>query len=331
MRYSPTIMNQLHDLTHPVVRDLAWAVFSPNLISDFSFHPHGNDIQSFSVTLSESRVQWLFDLDHSPAALLLQLTALKSTRLGVYFEALWRFFIQHDPQYQLTAANLPISRHGTTLGEFDLIFYDLQQQRFIHLELATKYYLNTLSPAALQSPAGFAQLDAWLGPNCKDRLDIKLNRLLSHQARLSERPEAIDQLQTMGIAHSRKCIAIKGCLFYQQTLPGEKTLQDSPLNPLHWRGSWHSLDQLRNIGAAPDAWLILARHRWLSPARVDLAEPDAPRLVSPIDISDVLGDVLRQVQARPVMLCALNGTGSRLTETGRFMITPEGWPRREPG
>ena len=83
MHLIPTLKNQ-------TVRDLAWSCFGPNLVDDFA--PLGGTGQeSCQLELTAERQQWLLALDKNPAELLQQLSVLKSTRVGIYFEALWIF------------------------------------------------------------------------------------------------------------------------------------------------------------------------------------------------------------------------------------------------
>ena len=160
------------------VRDLAHACFGHNLLNQFdglgnTFNdkPSNAEIRSPDIALTEERLAWLQYLDRRPNSLHAHLDALKTRRLGMYFEALWQFFIQHDSQLELIAHNVAVVDGGRTLGEFDILYRDIHSNEGAHLELAVKFFLNQ----QLDSNASPA-LDQWLGPNTNDRLDKKQHR-----------------------------------------------------------------------------------------------------------------------------------------------------------
>jgi hypothetical protein len=159
-------MQSIPHFKNQVVRDLAWSCFGPNLID--TFFPH--DIQSLELELTDERKQQLLEMDQTPKPLIAHLSDLKSRRLGLYFEALWTFFLLHDAQLELIGHNIPIRSDERTLGELDVVYRDTDSGTYTHLELAVKFYLNTQTSVCTTEPSDF------LGPNCRDRLDKKLGR-----------------------------------------------------------------------------------------------------------------------------------------------------------
>lgn len=323
-------MKHLQSLTDPTVRDLAWAVFAPSLISDFSFHPQGAGVEDFAAELSAARWRWLQSLDRDPTPLAAYLQTLRSTRLGVYFEALWRFFVHHDPQFELVAANLPVADHGKTVGEFDILLFDHERGQHTHLELATKYYLNTQAQDAFGNDAAFSRLDSWLGPNCRDRLDLKLSHLLSHQIRLSEHPLARRALDELAIGKPVKRIALRGCLFYPAQIPA-RIDRCQPLSPQHQRATWHPVSRLDSLTQDSDHWLILERQRWLSPARCDLQKPAQQILLTATSLKQALAEHFSGERGLPLMVCSMREIAGILLEDKRYMITAANWPGANTG
>ena len=116
-------MQKIPYLKNKVVRDLAWSCFGPNLIDTFlptqrqKSLPSGG-IESLELDLTNGRIQWLLELDQNPESIFIHLSHLKSSRLGLYFEVLWHFFLRHDSQLELMAHNIPIRSDKRTLGEF---------------------------------------------------------------------------------------------------------------------------------------------------------------------------------------------------------------------
>ena len=249
-------MYRLATLNNPKVRDLANSCFGANLIDDYrSLASDSSRLQSCSIALTDARVDWLHKLDRQPQALYDALNQLTSTRLGLYFEKLWQFFIEQDQELNLVCHNLAIYNHKKTLGEFDLIYFCHQRQRYIHLELALKFYLWHPSAVIATEP-----LSHWLGPNAVDRFDLKLNRLLSHQTMLSQTEAGKAALQHLNIDSIDTELALKGRLFYS-----DSNRQDPVLSPSHLQGYWLHLDDFLKPQNAAYDWQLLARGDWISP------------------------------------------------------------------
>ena len=96
-------------------------------------------------------------------------------RLGLHFETLIRHWLATSSQYTLIKHNWQVIAHKRTIGEFDLIVRDQLTGELEHWELAIKFYLGT----------GDLSWTHWYGPNPSDRLDLKTDRLTTHQLTLS--------------------------------------------------------------------------------------------------------------------------------------------------
>ena len=250
-------MYRLATLNNPKVRDLANSCFSGNLIDNYqALSGAPSHLKSCAMPLTQSRIDWLHELDRRPQPLYDCLNQLSSTRLGLYFEKLWQFFIEQDPSLDLISHNVAIYNNKQTLGEFDLIYYCHQRQCFIHLELALKFYL--WHPTAAISSNPFSQ---WLGPNAIDRLDLKLDRLFSHQTRLSQTEAGKTQLQKFNINHVDTELALKGRLFQ----PVGDNKQQPQLSSSHLKGTWIHYKQFSERQNAAYKWQLLTREDWISP------------------------------------------------------------------
>lgn len=73
------------------------------------------------------------------------------------------------------------------MGELDMLLED-RQGNCIHLECAVKFYLA--------HQPGIRDWQNWIGPNARDRLDIKLQRMLTHQLPLAKHATARPYLES---------------------------------------------------------------------------------------------------------------------------------------
>lgn len=243
----------IHTLKHPRVRELAWICFSEPIIHDPG--ALACKVTAADFELHEARREALLALDMSPQPLLNHLEEnCRSRRLGLVFESYWHFFLQQDEETELIAHNLPVRDGGRTLGEFDVLYFCHRRQQAIHLELALKYFMATPQPLQAGSP-----MSQWLGPNSRDRLDIKWQRMRDHQLALPATPAGRAALNELGISEIAQEVAVKGWLFYHP----ERPVEAAPINPAHCRGLWQTLGDFSEREQASD-WRYLAKPDWLA-------------------------------------------------------------------
>ncbi|CAA0087122.1 Uncharacterised protein [Zhongshania aliphaticivorans] len=239
----------------PLVRALAWSCFSETLITEITTATKTISRPHFPLT--QHRLQWLHTLDNNNLKLKTYLNEhCHSTRLGLVFESLWHFFLQEDPDTELIAHNIPVRSNKVTLGEFDLIYYCHQSNRYIHLELAVKFFLGISNK---QSPPG---LDQWFGPNRADRLDRKLARLSQHQLPLAYTEAGQEVISTFGIEDFDQEIQVSGTLFHDRSDNAEY----AALNPNHQRGDWLNISEFESEQSqcsAKDKWRYIEKPSWL--------------------------------------------------------------------
>jgi len=105
----------------------------------------------------------------------------KITRLGKRMEFILLSILKEHSKYELLAANVQLKNKSRTIGEIDYIIGDKKGNN-IHLELTTKLYL-------LDQSLNSELLHQWIGPNRKDFLYLKLNKLREHQFLISDTQE----------------------------------------------------------------------------------------------------------------------------------------------
>ncbi|SDI52340.1 DUF1853 family protein [Paraburkholderia phenazinium] len=298
-------------LREPAVRDLAWLLFSADLLRA---QPPVGMLASAFETQDElaATLDWLRALDAEPGALRSDLAVARVTRLGRYAECLLAWFLQHGPTARLIAANVPLRRAGLTLGECDFLVQTRAGRR-LHWELAVKCYLH--------AGDGRGLLSDYVGPNLQDRFDLKLTHLLDHQLPLSGREE----FATLGhVGPWEPQMFIKGWLFYRH---GEVSSDPMEIDPAHARGWWATRTDWPAFAAEhAQAWRVLPRLEWLAPRRHEPGVADAEGIVF-VDVA-ALGERVAH-QNGPTMVAAfyLDDAGCWV-ERSRGFIVPDDWPQK---
>jgi hypothetical protein len=154
-------------------------------------------------------------------------------RLGFLYQHLCKALFKASGHYQNIDEEIILNEQGRTLGAIDFILEDKKTKQHQHWEVAIKFYL--------------LHHGQWYGPNAQDRLDIKLNRMLTHQLTLSERPmfhQTYPQWQQL--THH---LLMQGRL-YTNPFTKESVPTDClgyPLNPTQVNGYWCYQHQAHNI------------------------------------------------------------------------------------
>lgn len=319
----------LNDLRDPAVRDLAWLLLSADLLRPQL--PVGVLAELFESSEDlRAASHFLRTLDASPEALHRDLAATRMTRLGRYAERLLGWFLQQGPAARLVAAGVQVRHARVTLGECDFLVQTKEGAR-LHWELATKCYLH----AGLGADRARSNLTDYVGPNLKDRFDLKLAHVLKHQLPLSARAE----FAALGFPGPwTPQMLIKGWLFYRYDFQREAAAGDAvELDPSHHRGWWTTRAEWPRFAEQHAShWRALTRLEWLAPRRdgsvdkrpwlhgmSDAAEPP----VAFVDSAD-LAEQTRDQQG-PVMVgeFAHDASGDWV-ERSRGFIVPDDWPQQ---
>lgn len=302
-------------LRQPAVRDLAWVLLSPPLLTQTPWPQRHPLTASDWSQQPDALADWLQSLDADSHALQQWLSQSSIRRLGLYYERLWQFALHAAPGIEVLAANLPIRQQGHTLGELDMLLRD--DQGVHHLELAIKLYLG-------QPHCSGAEPAHWLGPGSHDRLDIKLAHLGQHQLPLSARPEAQHRLTELGIQQPQAGLWLGGYLFYPWQQPVYAAPQNG--NPTHLRGRWlHRADWPGFAMHNPGHWQPLARHAWLASARID-----EEHLWTREQFSQWLAALPSDANAQ-LLVRLLEGPQRCWLEAERVFLVNDHWPAQPPG
>jgi len=303
--------------------DLLWAVTSTDMMQLDNL-PEAADLHSIADSPAlELLTQWLRNQDHS-SALANLIKQRQPSRLGIYYEALWQYVFEHYPGYELITRNLPISDNSRTLGEMDFVYFCKLRQQHIHLETAVKFYLGDPGFNAQDVPNEPAHVwSQWLGPGCKDRLDIKLLKILNKQTRLASTLEGSQELEQLGITHVLREICLKGYFFY----PLNKSCPPPPhSHPQHGSGYWLPQQDISLLQDKSNSWHIMKKEQWLAPLPNSGALPESS---SPLTLNDLESEITLRLARNPfpIMVANMQPGAAGHHESTRYFITPDDWPQ----
>ncbi|WP_227500168.1 DUF1853 family protein [Marinobacter nanhaiticus] len=261
------------------------------------------DLQPYLPQDLDKRLAYL---DHHPAPLLAHIADNPRPRLGIYFERLYHFLLSDILKWPILLENVQVRREGRTLGELDFVVYNRDEDRVEHHEIAVKFYLGV---AGDDNPSTL-----WYGPNAQDRLDLKIKRLLTHQCRLTECPEARQLLESKGIEQPYPRLFMPGYLFYPQDgeLSAPANTPDS-----HCCGEWCRAASLAEEHVSD--WIFLQKPHWLGRYQ----SPTAP---DPGQAAAALTAVQWGGPPRLFAQMAPHPSGEGWEEIRRVFVVPAHWP-----
>ncbi|WP_103879240.1 DUF1853 family protein [Vibrio hangzhouensis] len=158
---------------------------------------------------------------------------LGNPRLGFLYQELCRRLFEQSDSHSVFAEEIQLQHDGRTLGAIDFLIEKPDQQQLEHWEVAIKFYL--------------LKDGLWYGPNAKDRLDKKVNRMLEHQLKMSDTPAF--KAQFPDIVSPSQHLLMQGRL-YINPFDQEKTPTHClglDINPQRITGYWCYQSQFHRI------------------------------------------------------------------------------------
>lgn len=111
--------------------------------------------------------------------------------LGKRAESFFELAVNSSDQFEVLASRVQISRERITIGELDFLLKDKNINQVTHVELVYKFYIY--------DPSFSEEMQRWIGPNRKDSLLRKIERLKNHQVPLLHKKETRAILEGLGI------------------------------------------------------------------------------------------------------------------------------------
>ena len=290
----------LSTLRNEIARDLWWVLASIPMLHDvpqFPQHTEGEQRDICRALLPFIRTIDAMSFEEASAAI-----GIDGWRVGLYFETLMAALIRAHPAWTLVGADVPIRQDGRTLGAFDFIVRTADGA-YQHWEIAVKFYLLLGDPM---------HWNHWLGPNQRDRLDKKVNRMRHHQIPLSRRTAALEVLHAFGATSIEQHVALlKGIFFVEWG--------DRPIGPPHASmapsGLWVCEGDVASVNHqfSDSAWIPRHKPFWLAPI-ASCADAD-------------VHDQLPKNVSRPQMWSRVHHINGQLEEAERWFVVPNRWKK----
>ncbi|WP_439136006.1 DUF1853 family protein [Pseudomaricurvus sp.] len=339
-------------LTHPLVRNLAWCVFSPSLVQNPIDPVDGSSNPAVHIhepVMTDDDWEFLISLDESPTALTQWINSNHTTRLGFQFEYYWQFWWRNRQPDCEHRFNVQLTSQGKTLGELDALCWNPDSQRLSHSEMAVKFYLGIDSSRLPQAKRANTEF-SWVGPNVIDRLDLKwqqLNHRQLHHLNNDEIHNTDFLPEHWAYEHLHIQLIMRGRLFLPVTAePSQGAVLSTRtpyINPHHQHGIWMTHSQFESavvsqaIGqilsseknshrASNLHWMLLRRNQWFAPVTYCDKKPDNDGELG--DNSAILKGLADHFSSyrQPIQIAVLTQVESTWEECKRLFIVPDQWP-----
>ena len=267
---------------HHLVHELVWALGGPGILSPEVFPEEiftDSEAHRFLKPFLSKRIAEL-DLDPTPLLNFLSLHP-DGGRLGRHFENLLHYFFTEVAAVEKCVLNLQIrgkNERGKnqTIGELDLVMRETAGSTPLHLEASVKFYI-CLTPLLEKSEINsLPKTHHYLGTLVKDRLDLKIEKLLSRQRRLTENQAAKELLAKVDLAEPRSLGLLKGTFFYSSATDWRNCPSAIELSRDHHRGWWTTASDPQGVPRShPESnYIHLRQIQWLAPFHGRVARHD---------------------------------------------------------
>lgn len=279
-------ISQINQLKLPFLQDLVTLLWQTEV---YKAHFEKGSVFSPPLQELESLIEW--------AKKLTPPNGQKNTNLplGKYAEELITLFIEFHADYKLLARNIQLIANKKTLGEIDFLFHDLNNNQHIHLEFALKFYLKTKFNGEM----------VFLGPNVKDRLTKKKEKLVHSQTQLLKKHADLLPKEFAHILFTPK-IWMKGVKFFPFALNRNYT---------HTKAWWLNLEAIELLNQDRISFeYVTEKKDWIFPYFKS----------SPVDFNRLKNQADHYFQLKKNALMVVRRKGKVIIDRG--FIMRENWP-----
>lgn len=185
----------------------------------------------------------------------LDLVITDNLMLGKRVEYFFKHYLENYTEFSISKENIQIFKGTRTLGELDYILQKNKQS--YHIELAYKFYLYNPNQST-------EELENWIGPNKKDALLTKVDKLKHKQFPLLKTEEAIEALELPIETH--KNILQQQCVLGQLFIPKDyMNYVFKEIDPQAIVGYYESYTVFLNTNHSDYYYYIPSKQNWLVP------------------------------------------------------------------
>lgn len=172
-------------------------------------------------------------------------------RLGHLVEHIVSQLIKSSTNYKVLYENIQIVENKITVGEIDFIIQEIETSQNIHLELAYKFYL-------LDSNISSVVNQCWIGPNRKDSLNEKLDKLYTKQFPLLSHNATVSMFEELNISEVSQALCFLVSLF----VPYQMKLNLDPVYDKYVRGYFINIDTFLTLDHTGCEYHIPEKKNW---------------------------------------------------------------------
>ncbi len=176
--------------------------------------------------------------------------------LGKRVEFFFEYLINTTNNYKILGKSLQVFKNKITIGELDFIIRDLKTKKVIHLEIVYKFYVydHTLD----------SELNRWIGPNRKDTLLQKIEKLNNKQLPLLYNSETVKSLHHLDIdvRNTVQKVCFMANLFVPKSLYINNTIIPT-INNKTIVGYWIKLKDFKSDSYANNSFYLPKKKDWI--------------------------------------------------------------------
>ena len=174
-------------------------------------------------------------------------------RLGHQMEVVFKHLITSSSTHQLLLHNLLIEEGKIRIGELDFILKERNSNRYIHVELAYKFYII--------NPEISEPIYRLMGPNRRDMFYTKLDKLKEKQLPLLHHDSLLPYWETHNINPTEM---EQQCCFKAQLFePFDQRTSIRPLNVDCISGKWIRFDDFNTNGFRTAEYYLPRKLEWV--------------------------------------------------------------------
>lgn len=204
-------------------------------------------------------------------------------RLGHMVEKIVSELFKSSTNYNVLHENIQIIKDKNTIGELDFIIENTSINQLIHLELAYKFYL--FDPSISEEP-----IHNWIGPNRKDSLKEKLEKLKTKQFPLLFHEATKSKFATIDINEVSQML----CLLVSLYIPYKYKGKFDPVYAKAIKGYYIDFENFKHFDHSAKAYYIPTKKEWgIDPATNEVWQ----------SFEEIQYEMHRQLQQQHAPLC----------------------------